>query len=95
MGWLVQLAMGVGYWILPRLEGRRPRSWLALAAVIALNLGVALVTLDAGLETGLAATGRGAELAAALAFGVHAWPRVRYGGLVGRVTGKGIVSGSR
>jgi hypothetical protein len=86
VGWLVQLAVGVGYWILPRVEGKRPRAALAVTAVALLNIGVPLAA--AGGTAGIGAmvlAGRMAELAGALTFGAHAWTRVRYGGLVGRV----------
>ena len=80
-GWLVQLALGVGYWILPRLRGPTPRGgvapfWVALGA---LNAGVLLVTAAAlpGAPATLAPTGRVLEAAAALAFAFHAWPRIR------------------
>jgi hypothetical protein len=44
LGWLTQLALGVAFWILPRLVGGAPRgderwSWAAFALV---NLGIAL-----------------------------------------------------
>jgi cbb3-type cytochrome oxidase subunit 1 len=78
VGWMVQLAFGVAYWILPR-TGQGRRTGLALAALLLLNLGV----LTVGLGTLLAlperfiVAGRVAELVAALAFGAHAWPRAR------------------
>ncbi len=86
LGWLVQLAMGVGYWILPRVEGNRPRPGLAVAALLLLNVGVPLAAI--GGSTGdatMVLAGRLAELTGALTFGAHAWPRVRYGGLTGRI----------
>jgi cbb3-type cytochrome oxidase subunit 1 len=78
VGWMVQLAFGVAYWILPR-TSRGRRTDLALIALLLLNLGV----LTVGLGTLLAVpqpfivAGRAAELAAAVAFGAHAWPRAR------------------
>lgn len=78
MGWLLQLALGVAYWILPRKAGRRPRSRLAVAGIVLLNLGIAAV--GAGELSGealLLPLGRGAELVAAALFSVHAWPRIR------------------
>lgn len=42
-GWMIQLAMGVGYWILPRLgEAGRGRVRLAVLAFILLNIGLLL-----------------------------------------------------
>lgn len=78
VGWTVQLALGVAYWILPRVGGERPRPRLALAGAALLNLGVvaAAVGGSSGAE-GWAVAGRSAEAAAAFLFGIHAWPRVR------------------
>lgn len=42
-GWMIQLAMGVGYWILPRLgEAGRGRVRLAALAFVLLNVGLLL-----------------------------------------------------
>lgn len=82
IGWIVQFALGVAYWILPRLDGagRRGRERSAVLAFALLNLGVLLVGAGAvgrpRLEA-LIAAGRMAELAAAGAFIFHALPRVR------------------
>jgi hypothetical protein len=79
MGWLVQLAVGVAYWILPRFDaaGSRgdPRTiWLAVAA---LNLGVALaaVATPLGLAPLMLAAGLLYALAGVL-FIAKLWPRV-------------------
>jgi len=81
VGWMIQFAMGVAYWILPkypRLPERGPAGpvW---AAWLLLNGGVVLA--GAGRALGAAgpvvAAGRGAELLAALAFVAAAWPRVK------------------
>jgi hypothetical protein len=79
LGWTAQLALGVAYWILPRIEGGRPREAFAWAALGLLNLGTAAAGLGASLApAGWAAPlGRALELAAAAAFAYHAWPRVR------------------
>jgi heme/copper-type cytochrome/quinol oxidase subunit 1 len=81
LGWVVQLIMGVAFWILPRF-GSGPRrgnvTWVWVSFML-LNAGV----LAAGMGTALAAApaivtgGRAAELGAAIAFAVHAWPRVK------------------
>ncbi len=80
-GWIVQLTLGVAFWILPRfarrpVRGNLPAAWSAL---LLLNLGVLLVGVGAALRLpGLyALTGRVAEAGAVLAFAVHAWPRVK------------------
>ena len=81
IGWTLQLAMGVAFWILPRF-GREPRygnqrlGWLAVAL---LNIGV----LSAGIAQWLSAPplivllGRVFELLAVICFALHAWPRVK------------------
>lgn len=78
VGWTLQLALGVAYWALPRFDRERRReAWAALAGAL-LNLGILAVAVSAwpGLAP-LALLGRAAELGAALAFGWHAWPRVK------------------
>lgn len=79
LGWMAQLAIGVGYWILPRFGGRRGNVRLAWAAVIALNVGVLLAALRPllGLPPALTAIGRGLSALAVGAFVLHAWPRVK------------------
>ncbi len=82
-GWTLQLAFGVAYWIFPRLSSwgfRHPRGrpGPAWAALVLLNIGVALAgpgALVAGRPAETAGTL--AELLAALAFGLHLWPRIR------------------
>lgn len=78
IGFMVQLALGVAFWILPRVRGERPRAWQAVAGAALLNAGV--VAAGAGGAWGAeawAVAGRSAEATAALLFGFHAWPRVR------------------
>ena len=45
LGWVVQLALGIAFWILPRFQQRRGRMGAAWAAFALLNLGVWLVAL--------------------------------------------------
>lgn len=81
LGWTAQLALGVAYWILPRFprEPKRGNVPLAWSAFILLNLGVLLVALAPYLPANLQADvfGRAFEIAAAVCFGLHAWPRVK------------------
>jgi len=80
-GWIVQLVMGMAFWILPRFS-REPRrgnvglAWLAFALI---NAGVLLVGLAPllGLSPAASLLGRFAQAAAGLAFAGHAWPRVK------------------
>jgi hypothetical protein len=87
VGWLVQLTMGMAYWILPRLDGagNRGRPVLAWASLGMLNVGVsgtAILLLirailpQAGMDLLLIPTALLHPLALA-AFVGHAWPRVR------------------
>ena len=80
IGWLVQLAMGVGFWILPRFGRQRGNRSLVAAAIALLNLGLWMVAGGALFwPTGsvLPTLGRTAEAAAALLFGLHVWQRIK------------------
>jgi len=80
MGWFVQLAAGVGYWILPRLSGERPRgdvriTWLAFWLI---NLGIGLVILETLIPLpGILMIARLVELVGVLAFIINTWERVK------------------
>ncbi|MBI3393801.1 MAG: hypothetical protein HY039_11560 [Nitrospirae bacterium] len=81
IGWTVQLAMGVAFWMLPRFaggtsRGNEPAAWTAFFLV---NAGVLLAGFGSffGLPRAVSLTGRVFEVGAALAFAVHAWPRIR------------------
>jgi hypothetical protein len=81
IGWALQLAMGVAFWVLPRFT-REPRygkirlGWLAFGL---LNAGIMIVAI--GYWFGTTATylfvGRLAEGLATLLFVVAVWPRVK------------------
>jgi cbb3-type cytochrome oxidase subunit 1 len=80
LGWTVQLALGVAYWILPRFRAGEERggaglAWLAFGL---LNGGV-LVAAGGGAVAAPAVTlgGRAAEALAAALFARHAWPRIK------------------
>lgn len=81
LGWTLQLVMGMAFWILPRFSRapRRGNESLAWMAFGFLNLGVWLVGLAPVFPANdwLTISGRAAELAAAAAFVLHAWPRVK------------------
>jgi hypothetical protein len=77
-GWLWHLTLGIAYWILPRFGADRPRSWLVGMAFACLNAGIWLTALVAWLSAPwLSVAGGLLQLLAALAFALHAWPRVR------------------
>lgn len=81
IGWVLQLIMGVAYWILPRYPRPPARGNVAVAglAFVLLNAGVLLsafaVALAAPAYVGM--TGRGGVALAAVAFAFNAWPRVK------------------
>ena len=81
VGWTVQLAFGVAYWILPRFRHgpERGRDELVWTTFTLVNLGALLVGLGRSVPgwEPWALTGRSAEGLAALAFAAHAWRRVR------------------
>jgi heme/copper-type cytochrome/quinol oxidase subunit 1 len=81
VGWTVQLAFGVAYWILPRFRsgperGHEALGWVAFALV---NAGMLLAGLGRSVSGGelWAFVGRSAEGLAAAAFVAQAWPRVK------------------
>ena len=81
LGCIVQLALGVAFWILPRFRSGPERGWPAPAwlAFVLLNLGVQAVAIGAaaGAPVTIGLLGRCAEGLAAGAFALHAWPRVK------------------
>ena len=86
VGWVVQLACGVAFWILPRLDARglRGDERLVWGCYAALNGGVVLGALHDPLAALAAGPAWGAlpplmgllYLLAAALFARHAWPRV-------------------
>ena len=84
IGWLVQLAMGVAFWILPRfskgpIRGNERLSW---SAFILINAGILLVVSDGLLETnGLTLIGRAFEALALVLFVVANWMRIKAHGV--------------
>lgn len=79
VGWMVQLALAVAFWILPRFGGQRGNVTLAWGSVIALNLGVLLTGFGPALRlpASIPLIGRALSGAALVAFVLHAWPRVK------------------
>jgi hypothetical protein len=86
VGWTVQLACGVAFWILPRLDAGGSRGderpvWLCYGA---LNAGVILGALYAPITNIVGSAARGVAsivmgglyLIAAAAFFDHTWPRI-------------------
>ena len=78
VGWLMQLAFGVAFWILPRFGTGAPRGneRLVRAAFFLLNAGVLLVACQLWIPPALVA-GRTAETAAVLLYIAGSWQRVK------------------
>lgn len=80
VGWFVQLAIGVAFWILPRLSGATPRGnerlvWLSFWLI---NLGIGMVTFAAIIPLSWTLLlGRLAELGGVVAFVAGSWKRVK------------------
>ena len=87
VGGVTQCALGVSYWILPRLGAGKGRGNAALAwsSYWALNTAILLVALHPAIEIALGVSAAGAafvcggllQVVAAVAFALHAWPRIR------------------
>lgn len=79
MGWMVQLAFGMAYWILPRWQASRGNTRPAWFTFALLNVGVLLVAVApyAGSVRWVLPLGRLLEMLAAAAFAIHAWPRAK------------------
>ncbi|HMS01169.1 MAG TPA: hypothetical protein PKE62_18125 [Anaerolineales bacterium] len=80
MGWMVQLTMGMVFWIAPRFSSDSPRgneklSWTAFAL---LNTGILLVVAQSLFgANGFALAGRIVELFGLAAFAAGNWKRIK------------------
>ncbi|HXF70493.1 MAG TPA: hypothetical protein VNK89_11890 [Thermoflexus sp.] len=83
IGWTLQLAFGVAYWIFPRFALERPgdprgRAGWAWASGVLLNAGVFIAGLSGAIGWGMGlALGGVLEALGVFAFVVHLWPRIR------------------
>ncbi len=80
LGWTLQLAMGVAYWILPKFptQPERGRHAPVVVAFGLLNLGILLAAAGAVVAAdGLLLAGRLAEAGGLALFATNAWPRVK------------------
>ncbi len=79
-GWVVQLTMGMAFWILPRYwkKPRRPNEIYAQIAFALLNVGIWLVVAGTTFSAGwlVLLTGRIVEVGAVVFFALHAWKRI-------------------
>lgn len=81
VGWITQLIFGVAHWMFPRASREQPRGREALgwAAFVLLNAGLLLRTVAEPMALGgwpLVASGV-LQLAAAVSWVTHIWPRVK------------------
>lgn len=79
VGWLFHLALGVAYWIFPRMQRvERPRSTIAWISFACLNLGIALYSWGSlsSFKTVLLLA-RFIECLALFLFVIHLWPRIK------------------
>ncbi len=79
LGWTVQLAFGVAFWIVPRYwQGGRGNTRGAWLAYFLINIGVWFVALQGilALPGVWLLLGRVLEAAAVIAFASHIWPRI-------------------
>jgi cbb3-type cytochrome oxidase subunit 1 len=80
MGWVVQLTMGVAFWILPRYwqKPQRPNALLVQIAFVLLNLGIWLVVAGTTFQAGrwVLFAGRIGEIGAIGLFVSHSWQRI-------------------
>ena len=87
VGGVTQCALGVSYWILPRLSAGRRRgvTGLAWSSYWALSAAILLVAMHPAIEIALGSAAAGGAFVcggilqgvAATAFALHAWPRIR------------------
>ena len=82
VGWLVQLAMGVAFWILPRFMSGPPRGneKLIWASFVSINAGILLAALQLWIPLALLG-GRVLEAAGVVIYVLGSWRRVKPFGL--------------
>lgn len=83
IGWLMQLAMGVSFWIVPRFSSGSSRGPVGLVWVsfVLLNAGILITVLQFWLPKAVLA-GRILEIAAGLCFVIGIWRRIKPHGVM-------------
>ena len=78
-GWTFLLVVGVAYWMLPTFGGRTNRGHenAAWVSVVATNLGVIATGLEVMVDGPWALAAVVCWAVAVIAFGAHAWPRIK------------------
>lgn len=80
LGWTMQLAMGVSFWVLPRFSNRARYGVerLGWIAYVLLNAGVGIYVFGVSTDHSvLSLLGRGLEFVSIVCFIVLIWPRVK------------------
>ena len=80
LGWTMNLALGVAYWILPRRGSDGERGGETAVALAGLLLNAGVLSAGLGQASGVPLVpliGRLAEAAAAATFAFHAWSRIK------------------
>ncbi len=83
VGWLIQLAMGVAFWVIPRFSSGSPRGlvnliWVSFAL---LNVGILIGILQYWLPITVL-IGRIAEVSAGILFVIGSWRRIKPHGVM-------------
>ena len=83
VGWLIQLAMGVAFWVIPRFSSGPSRGPVRLvwASFALLNAGILIGILQYWFS-GVVLIGRIAEVAAGVLFIIGSWRRVKPHGVM-------------
>lgn len=83
VGWLIQLAMGVAFWVIPRFSSGSPRGPVGLvwASFALLNAGILITTLQFWFPVAVL-IGRIAEVVAGILFVVGSWQRIKPHGML-------------
>lgn len=77
VGWLFHLTLGTAYWILPRIQRKRPRKALAWRAFVLMNVGIGLFCMCTLAGSRWLLLARSCEFLALFLFVLHLWPRIR------------------
>lgn len=83
VGWLIQLAMGVAFWIIPRFSAGQPRGHVGLVWVsfALLNTGIVMGILQYWFPVTVL-IGRITEVSAGMLFVIGSWRRVKPHGVL-------------
>ena len=91
VGWLIQLAMGVAFWIIPRFSIGQPRRpvWLIWISFALINAGTLIVILQFWFPVA-ALVGRVAGVGAGILFIIGSWRRLKPHGVLSKLAQHGL-----